>query len=71
VSFWWWVLVYGGIAAAALVLFGVLGLGLWRRSKQLSSEIGRLSELAGNAERTLRSVDEDDWTAAAAQQSKR
>lgn len=67
-TFWWWVLVYGGIAVAALVLYGLLGLGLWRTTKQLKAEIGRLSQLVANAERTMRPVDEDDWDAAAARQ---
>lgn len=65
-SFWWWVLLYGGIAVLALVLYGVLGLGLWRRAKRLTADIGRLTELAATAERTMRPLDEDDWAAAAA-----
>lgn len=42
-GFWWWVLVFGGIAVVALGLFAVLGLRLWRRAKVLLAELARMS----------------------------
>ena len=45
-GFWWWVLIFGGIALAAVALYVVLGLGLWRRAKVLMRELGRLGDTA-------------------------
>ena len=49
-SFWWWVLVLGGIAVVGLVVLAVLGLGLWRRSKVLITQLGRLSTAVATLE---------------------
>jgi hypothetical protein len=43
---WSWWLIFGGIAVLALVVFAVIGLGLWRRAKALFGDIQRLSVLA-------------------------
>ena len=40
---WWWVLLFGGIAVAALGLFVVLGRQLWGKAKVLLDELARLS----------------------------
>jgi hypothetical protein len=50
VSFWWWVLIFGGIAVAALGLFAMLGLQLWRKGKVLLADLGRLSAVLGTLE---------------------
>ena len=52
-SFWWWVLVFGGIAMAALGLFALLGLRLWRKAKVLVAELGRLSAAAGTLDAAM------------------
>lgn len=71
VSFWWWVLLYGAITVAALVTYAVIGLGLWRRTKQLSADIARLSQLMATAPRAVGPVEDDEWVAAAARQPTR
>lgn len=52
-GFWWWVLVYVGIAVVALILYALLGLSLWRKTKVLMGELGRLSAVAAEAQATM------------------
>lgn len=49
-SFWWWVLVFGGIAVIALGLFAMLGRQLWRKGKALLADLGRLTAVLGTLE---------------------
>jgi len=60
VTFWWWVLVFGGIAIAALGIHVVLGLRLWRKAKVLLAELARLSAVAGTLESAMGSTATDD-----------
>ena len=38
-TFWWWVLLFGGIALAASGSSRMLGLRLWRKAKVLLAEL--------------------------------
>jgi len=65
VNFWWWFLLFGGIAVAALGLFVLVGLQLWRKAKVLVAELARLSALAGTLETAMaaaRPGDEPTWS---------
>jgi hypothetical protein len=53
VSAWWWVLIYGVIAIGAGIVFGVIGLGVWRKAKVLMTELHALAETTGRLEAAL------------------
>jgi hypothetical protein len=53
VTFWWWVLIFGGIAIGGLALFAVLGLQLWHKIKALLKELGALSAAFAILERAM------------------
>ena len=75
---WWWVLTSVLLLAFALAVLGLLGLGLWRKVKKLTTELSRLTttlESAGDAMRPAGAnpagrwegePGSDEWTAAAA-----
>ena len=44
-SFWWWVLIFVGIAAIGSAVYALLGLQLWRKFRRLTAEIGRLTQM--------------------------
>lgn len=48
-GFWWWVLIFAGIGLAALVLYALLGLSLWRKTKVVAADLGRISALTAAA----------------------
>ena len=52
-TFWWWVLVFGSIAVGALVIFGMLGLKIWRKARVLLVDLSRLSAVVGSLEAAL------------------
>lgn len=58
-TFWWWVLLFGGIALAGLGLFAMLGLQLWRKGKTLLAELARLSAVAATLESAVGPVGAD------------
>ena len=62
-TFWWWVLVFGGIAIMALALFAMLGLRLWRKAKVLLAELARLSALTATLEAAMAPADADEGSA--------
>ncbi|GAB6902943.1 hypothetical protein [Kineosporia succinea] len=43
-SVWWWVLIWVVMVLAALGLFAMIGLDLWRKAKALLSELGTASD---------------------------
>lgn len=49
-GFWWWVLIFVDIGLAALALFALLGLSLWRKTKVVAADLGRISALVAAAE---------------------
>lgn len=55
-GFWWWVLIFAGIGLAALVLYTLLGLSLWRKAKLVTAELGRISALADRAAVAMRTA---------------
>lgn len=57
-----WLLLFGGIGVLAAVLYALLGLWLWRRTKALFAEVERATEraelaLAPDPEEPARPVD--------------
>lgn len=63
-AFWWWVLIFGGIAAVALALYGILGLRLWRKTRLLLSDLRRLSATTAKLELAARHrTTTDDYSA--------
>ena len=56
-TWWGWVLLWLALFAGAAVVFAVLGLGLWRKTRALLAELGRAErELSAVAPRTT-----DPW----------
>jgi hypothetical protein len=53
VTGWWWVLLFGGIAVAALGFFVVVGLQLWGKAKVLLDELARLSAATATFEAAI------------------
>ena len=52
-----WLLIFGGIALFAVVLYALLGVWLWRRTKALLIELG---EAAQKLESAFPEVQDDD-----------
>lgn len=48
-----WIIIDVALAVLSLLLLAVLGLGLWRRVKALSRELGRAGELGAEAGATM------------------
>lgn len=57
-SVWWWVLIWVVLVLAALGVFAVLGLGLWRRVKLLLSELSVASDRFAEISAKLEAVAE-------------